>query len=222
MPRVITTEISHFSVRYRTDHQKKWLHQLWSLVDSLPQDRKAHSRLKLLEYQLCMPFEWEVAQRYSEVKKILCIAIDSGNLARRDLPLWERDILSEENLLKITSEPNFDLDSHFKDCYAQAETVINIAHKIPKVIHPLSWLSDSDWRTRERLVANRIRRIYRNYLQNIDPHTGLALVHICGWMHLVTGSPWKTLADLLLDLNPTRVLLIRTAIGRRYLKIRDR
>ncbi len=221
IPKIITTEISTFSVRYRTSHQEKWLQHLWNLIDSLPKERKIHSRLKLLEYQLSMPFEWKTTQRYSKVNNISCVAIDSGDLARKELPLWERNILSRRNLLRVTNEPDFDLDTYFEDCYLQAETILNTADKIPKSIHPLLWLSDSYWEKREEILADRIRKIYRKYLQKFgsNPQTKIPLVHVCGWMHLVTRSPWKTLADLLSDLNPTRIALMRTSNGNKYLII---
>ena len=209
-PGILTVEISKFSVRYRLSNQEKWLFRLKNLIYKLPKERRVHSRLKLLELQLHLPFEWEVAYRYSNTNNIPCLAIDSGNLARNELPLWENEVLSRKNLLKITDEPDFDLDNHFRECHSQAKIVLKTPNYLPK-LHRLSWPSDRFWERREKTLAYRIRGIYGNGLLNPGSYTRTNMhhVHICGWMHLIARSPWKTLTDLLSDLTPMRILLTR-------------
>ena len=214
-PSILTVEISKFSVRYRLSNQKKWLLRLRNLTYKLPEKRRAHTGLKLLELQLRLPFEWDVAYRYSKANNVPCLAIDSGNLARNELPLWKNEVLSRKNLLKITDEPDFDLDNHFRECHSQAKIVLKTPNHLPKPLHHLSWLSDRFWERREKTLACRIREIYRNGLLNPGSYlrTNIYHVHICGWMHLIVGPPWKTLADLLSDLTPMRILLTRMRSG---------
>jgi hypothetical protein len=215
-PSVLTVEISKFSVRYRLSNQEKWLLRLKNLTYKLPRERGVHAGLKLLELQLHLPFEWEVAYRYSKANNVPCLAIDSGNLARNELPLWKSEILSRKNLLKITDKPDFDLDNHFREHHSQAKIILKTPNHLPKSLHHLSWLSDRFWERREKTLACRIRGIYRNGLLNPGSYsrTSAHHVHICGWMHLITGSPWKTLADLLSDLTPMRILLTRMRNGK--------
>ncbi|MDL1958914.1 MAG: hypothetical protein LWX01_10500 [Deltaproteobacteria bacterium] len=210
-PGILTVEISKFSVRYRLSNQGKWLFRLKNLIYKLPKERRIHSRLKLLELQLHLPFEWEVAYRYSNINNIPCLAIDSGNLARNELPLWENEVLSRKNLLKITDEPDFDLDNHFSECHSQAKIALKTPNHLPKPMHHLSWPSDKFWERREKTLAYRIRRIHGSGLLNPGSYsrTSTHHVHICGWMHLIARSPWKTLTDLLSDLTPMRILLTR-------------
>ena len=214
-PSILTVEISRFSVRYRLSNQEKWLLRLRDLKYNLPEERRDHPRLKLLKLQLHTPFEWEVALRYSEVNNIPCLAIDSGNLARNELPLWKSELLSRKNLLKITDEPDFDLDNHFRECYSQAKIALTTPTHLPKPLHHLTWLSDRFWKKREKTLACRIRSVHGNGLLNpgSPSRTGTQHVHICGWMHLITGAPWKTLTDLLLGLTPKRMLLTRKENG---------
>ena len=214
-PSILTVEISMFSVRYRLSNQERWLLRLRHLKYKLPKERRGHPGLKLLKLQLHTPFEWEVAHRYSKANNVPCFAIDSGNLARNELPLWKSEVLSRKNLLKITDEPDFDLDNHFRKCHSQTKIALKTPNHLPKPMHHLSWLSDRFWERREKTLACRIRRIHGNGLLNPGSYsrTRTHHVHICGWMHLMAGSPWKTLADLLSKLTPMRILLTRKENG---------
>jgi hypothetical protein len=100
-PSILTVEISRFSVRYRLSNQERWLLRLRDLKHKLPEERRDHPGLNLLKLQLHIPFEWDVANRYSKANNVPCLAIDSGNLARNELPLWKSELLSRKNLLKI-------------------------------------------------------------------------------------------------------------------------
>jgi len=214
-PSILTVEISRFSVRYRLSNQERWLLRLRDLKYKLSEERRDHHGLNLLKLQLHIPFEWDVANRYSKANNVPCLAIDSGNLARNELPLWKSELLSRKNLLKITDEPDFDLDSHFRECHSQAKIALKAPNHLPKPLYRLSWLSDRFWEKREKTLACRIRRIHGNGLLNPGSYsrTRTHHVHICGWMHLIAGSPWKTLADLLLELTPKRMLLTRKENG---------
>jgi pheromone shutdown protein TraB len=56
-PNILTVEISNFSIRYRLSNQERWLHRLKDLTRRLPEERRFHTRLKLLRLQLHLPFE---------------------------------------------------------------------------------------------------------------------------------------------------------------------
>ena len=215
-PSILTVEISSFSVRYRLSNQEKWLLRFRDLKYKLPEERRGHPGLKLLKLQLHIPFEWEVAYRYSKANSVPCLAIDSGNLARNELPLWKTVLLSRKNLLKITDEPDFDLDNHFRECHSLAKIALKTPNNhLPKPLHHMAWLSDRFWERREKTLACRIRRIHGNGLLNPGSYskTNTHHVHICGWMHLMARAPRKTLADLLSRLTPVRILLTRMGNG---------
>ncbi|OPL16211.1 MAG: hypothetical protein AVO38_09105 [delta proteobacterium ML8_D] len=214
-PSILTVEISGFSVRYRLSNQEKWLIRLEYLKNKLSEEKRRHSRLKLLELQLQIPFEWAVAYEYGKANNIPCLPIDNSDLARNELPLWKSEVLSSKNLLKIIQEPDFDLDEHFKICHSKAKTALGKPNHFTKPGQQLSWLSNRSWEKREKTLAYRIKRVHENALPHRGSHLrkNLCHIHICGWMHLMTGGPWKTMADLLLRLDPVRILLRRMGAG---------
>nr|HDN00300.1 hypothetical protein [Deltaproteobacteria bacterium] len=214
-PSILTIEISGFSVRYRLANKKRWLTRLRYLKHRLPEEKRNHSRLKLLKLQLQIPFEWDVAYRYSKANNIPCLPIDSSDLARAELPLWKSWVVSSKNLLKLTDEPDFDLDEHFRECHSQAKIALSKPNHFTKPGQQLSWLSNRSWEKREKTLAYRIQRVHENALPNLVSHPKASSyhIHVCGWMHLMTGAPWKTMADLLSRLTPVRILLTREGTG---------
>jgi hypothetical protein len=202
--RVITVEISRFSVCYRAAHEARWLSQLRNSKKNLTEGRQGHSRLKLLERQLMTPFEWQAARELGEAEGIPYIPIDSSDTARADLPLWSRELISAENLDIVTRKPDFGLNDHFNTCHAQARSILTDESICESDYHTLTWLNDPYWSRREKILAKRVRRI-----------AGLRvpMLHIGGWMHLVKGLPWKTMTDLLSDLEPRRIFITRTGEG---------
>ncbi len=200
-PGCVTVEISAFSVEYRTAFQDAWQQRFQDLLREIPEKCRRHPRIVLLERQISMPYEWMCAMEYAEDRGgIKCLAVDSDELAREQLPLWEETLLTRENLLSLIQEPEFELESHFLSCYQQARQVIQDPTGIPKAIHPLAWLADEFWMRRELILARRVRE---------EVQSKGKVVHIGGWMHLVCGGPWKSMADLLEDLKPDCMLLNR-------------
>ncbi len=196
-PQCITVEISRFSVEYRTLHQDAWLEKLRDLVLGLPEENRGHARIRLLERQIRMPYEWTAARDYARRHGKTCLAVDSDELAREELPQWEHTLLTRENISALVNEPDFDLRQHFRSCHEQALQIIHSPGKIPDAVHPLAWLSDEFWQQRERHLAGEIRKT----AMNKGP-----VVHIGGWMHLVVIKQWPTVARILEDLEPARLL----------------
>ncbi|MGQ9745934.1 MAG: hypothetical protein ACUVQV_08205 [Dissulfurimicrobium sp.] len=201
-PEIIAVEISPFSVFYRLKNQKRWLSLFYKNIAPLAKKERLHSGLKLLKLQIMMPFEWQVARYYGKEKGIPVLAIDSGDIAKNEMPSWENMLLSTENINNIVKSEPFDLENHFVGHYKTAQDIIARQNFIPDTIHPLRWLRDESWAKREKLLATRIRRILK---------TKRKTVYIGGWMHIVMGSPYKTLAERLSDLNPQCILLDRNS-----------
>ncbi len=199
-PACITVEISPFSVEYRALHQKAWIEKLSVFAQELSPAKCNHARIRLLERQIRIPYEWSVALKYAKAHGIGCLPVDSDELAREELPQWEQTLLSKENISALVREPDFDLEKHFKSCYEQALQVIRSPETIPEPNHPLSWLSDGFWEQREYYLAENIRKI----TSGNGP-----VVHIGGWMHLVIIKRWPTVAGILADIKPDRLLASR-------------
>jgi hypothetical protein len=202
--RVITVEISRFSVRYRAAHEAHWLTELRKSQKDLAADRQEHSRLRLLERQLRMPFEWQAARELGEREGIPYIPIDCSDTARADLPLWSTELISAENLDIVTREPDFELENHFNTCHAQARGILTDESICETDLRPLAWLKNPYWGRREKILAKRVRRIAR---------LRAPMVHIGGWMHLAKSLPWKTMRDILSDLHPRCIFVTRSKGG---------
>lgn len=199
-PEVIAVEISKFSVSYRLKNQRTWLSTFYKNTEQLTKKERAHSGLKLLKLQIMMPFEWRAAMCYGKREDIPVLAIDSGVVAKNDMPFWKNRLLSPENICNIIKSEPFDLEGHFKRHHKIAEETIARPNSISDTLHPLRWLNDESWAKREGLLEKRVRCILK---------TKKKTVYIGGWMHIVVGSSYKTLAERLSDLNPQCILLNR-------------
>ena len=202
-PSVITVEISRFSLDFREKNELPWLNKLRRLKKRLPVNDKDYSAIRLLERQLMISREWMAASSYGEKNNIPVIPVDSSVLARKELPDWKDTLIGFKNIKNLAGEPDFDLSSYFMDCYRQAEATL-VGHKeYPAPIHPMRWLKDGLWQKRERVLATRIRRVHR---------VKRPVVHIGGWMHLIHGSPWDTISDLLSNLKPVRLFIKNSSL----------
>ncbi|MEF3168795.1 MAG: hypothetical protein K6360_05605 [Deltaproteobacteria bacterium] len=197
-PAAVTVEISPFSVAYRGQHEARWIALLEDHRRLLPKEQRNHPRVQLLERQIRLPFEWAEALAFGKRRGIPVVPVDTGELARKELPRWEDDLLSKANLLSQTACEAEPVELHIERRHAEAKRILSEPWNGPQAHHPLRWLGEREWEKRERLLAQRVRRIHR---------IKRPLVHIGGWMHMVIGSPWLTLADRLCDLSPMRILL---------------
>lgn len=188
-PEVITVEISSFSVQFRRQRQDIWAKKLEKALGDLPKELLDSPTLELLRRQINTPYEWRVALEYSSQKTVRVLPIDVGDLSRDELPTWEHELLSRENIKYVSK--NRDLKSvaeHFSRLKKEANRLLEKKNSYPVALHPLSWLKDPFWAQREVKLARRLFRVLRVCKE---------VVHISGWMHLIEGSPWKTLIDYL-------------------------
>ncbi|MDA8161894.1 MAG: hypothetical protein M0022_03175 [Desulfobacteraceae bacterium] len=211
-PGVIAVEISPFSVSYRNKMQARWRLALSKNSALLSEKERAHPGLRLLELQIGIPFEWGVSVRYGGERGVRVLAIDSGRLSREEIPFWEERLLCLENLDRIVKLGRFDIEDHFERHHKIAREVIAAPGRFSQAVHPLRWLEGNYWDKREEMLAVRLRRILK-----ICRRT----VYVGGWMHIVKGSPYKTLADRLSDFEPVTIFLDRDrpALTRGYIGV---
>ena len=191
-PRVVTVEISRFSIEFRQRHLRIWEERFNLAVMRLGLLGQASTVLELLKRQISMPYEWQVAYDFGRETGARVIPIDLSELSKTELPLWEKELLSEESIKNaFLASKERSIQGHFDAIKRKASSLLRgDGHQIPEPLHPLAWLGDPYWEKRERMLFQRIMRILR---------VTDSLVHISGWMHCVTGSPWRTLADYLMD-----------------------
>ncbi len=191
-PEVITVEISRFSIEFRRDSKRIWSEKFHLVLSRLNIKWPLPPVLELLRRQLSTPYEWTTAEKYGVQHGIRVIPVDTSTLSRKELPSWERYLLTVKNFRLLLEDSSLvDLErEHFGPIKREARALLSGVKKqnIPDSIHPLSWLSDPFWQKREETLARRIARIC-NICERV--------VHIGGWMHCVAGSPWSTLVDIL-------------------------
>ena len=185
-PACIAVEISPFSIRYRSRMEKTWLRRLAETVQRLPASRRCHLKLELLRRQLSIPFEWSTAVKYSAERGVAAIPVDSGRISRLELPTWEEELLSEENLRFLVSLENEPVDAYFSGHYRRAERFLKQPGRIPGAWCRLVF--DENRGKREGLLARRITNLSRRFRP---------LVYIGGWMHLINLPSRVTLASRL-------------------------
>jgi len=200
-PDCIAVEISWFSIKFRTLHEKQWLGRLEKILCSLPEDKRNHFRIKLLKRQLTMPFEWEVAESFGNDAHIKVVPIDSGAISQQELPRWNEELLSQDNLLLATSEPDEPLDDYFVKHYKRAAYYLTRPNALPGAF--LQAVFDKKWQKREKFLARRILDLASKNRK---------VVYIGGWMHLLDDHNVINLVHRLRHVLKDRFLITGTTV----------
>ncbi|GEM_PF-4057752 len=178
----ITVEISRFSLWYRTFFYQYWIRRLERTLLYL--DRvgrhpvRDHPQVRLIRRQISMPFEWRTASAVAGDVDLPCVPVDSGVVARRELPCWHDQLLSARNISCLLESSDFlDMGEIFQQQYARARRFLRGGReKSPYDFASLSVLQGEAWQERERLMARRIRRMASRHGR---------VVHVGGWHHLI-------------------------------------
>lgn len=191
-PDLITVEISPFSVRYRAARQEHWRQVLEAALVQLPPEARRHPAIRRVALQIQMPFEWRAAHDYGRRAGIRWQAIDLSGVARRHLPLYEKELLSPENLKQLWETPEDSWEEQVAAAYRRARR---------SELRPLPRLPgryDGIWRPRERTMAARLRRLAGRSRR---------VIHLGGWEHVASWEDGSGLYEILYDLKPFRVFL---------------
>ncbi len=195
-PSCIAVEVSCFSVAYRRKHQQRWLEKLNTIKKRLPEDKKGHFRIELLYRQLQMPFEWETAYKFAHIAGIPCIAIDCGEISRKELPGWDKELITESNLLLATAEPDQHINEYFSRHYRQA--LFYLANRDRPKDKFIKSVFDNQWYKREKILGKRLLSLSLKYHK---------VVYVGGWMHLIEGRNIFNLANIVKMAVKERFLL---------------
>ena len=190
-PKLITVEVSRFSLRYRQRQEANW-QRLWQqALAALPGAAAGHLALRRLAAQVALPFEVRAARDYSRQYGVPWRPLDLGGPARKHLPRYARDLLTPENLKALLTTADEPLEDFVAREYRRARlTCRRPAWRLPGL--------DPETRRRERLQVRRLRHYLTRYAR---------LAHLGGWEHL---APWRDGDGLwagLADLQPLRLLL---------------
>ncbi len=183
-PCALTVEISRFSVEYRGKMEAAWIEALERVLESVPEAR-GHFRIELLRRQLAMPYEWTTSLKYAESHSIPCLAIDSGKLAKKELPLWMDQLISGRNIKHLVSEPDRDIEDYFalhRKKALESFTQPNFGSSSPQ------FHQDSFWTLRENILRKRVERLCKKFKK---------IVHVGGWTHMIPNEDGRLAKGLL-------------------------
>jgi hypothetical protein len=190
-PDLISVEISPFSLHYRRRREKYWLKQLSRALAGLPESARDHLALKRLEAQIRLPFEARAARDWGRAFNIPWRAVDLGELSRRHLPFYSRELLSPDNLKSLLSQPNGSMEEYVREEFQRARMAWE--HRSGR----LPGLDHRGVLNREGFLARRLRHLAARG----------RVVHLGGWEHLVSWQDGQGLWPWLADLHPARLLL---------------
>ncbi len=191
-PEVVTVEISPFSVRYRAAHQGRWQQLFQAALARLPREAQDHPAIRRVAAQIEMPFEWRAAHDYGRKHGVPWRPVDLSGLARRNLPFYEKELLSLTNLRKLWETRAKPLEEQVAAAYRRARlSETRPLRRLPGGHGGITCL-------RERVMAARLRKL---------ADQGRRVAHLGGWEHTAIWEDGGGLHKLLEDLKPVRFLL---------------
>lgn len=194
-PEAITVELSPLGLLWRETRGRGLLGALDSLGRRLSlADPRGH--LELVSEGLKVPFEFTASLAYSERHGAALHLLDLNWVSLRHLPLYESEVLTEENLMLLGEVPSARVRVVVERAYRRAARCL--AEGPGRWEKETAIWEEATGRQRERLFACRLRRLAQRYE---------GLIHVGGWVHLIQDHEGLSLANLLRDLSPARILL---------------
>jgi len=195
-PACIAVEISRFSVDFRQKKQKHWNIKLNTLLKTIPPKDRGHYRIELLKRQINMPFEWTISKRAAWSLGIPSVPLDSSKISRKELPLWDKELLTADNLLFLINEPNKDIKEYFNFHYEKAKALFLNNCDMKCLFEQL--VLDKNWCKREKTLSKRLLMLLEQYK---------TVVYIGGWIHTIEQEKFITLAKLVKPRVKARYLI---------------
>lgn len=196
-PQAVGLELSPLGLLWREAKGRELLGKLEELLKEFPAPARAHPELKLIAEALRFPFEYLAGVEYTSSQRIPLHLTDLNWISREELPRYENEVLTRENLAALLSMGPISLEEKFEAAYAKASRCLNSGCSLQEVGIRAPWRGKKGL-LRELFLACRVRRLADRY------HV---FVHVGGWVHLVEDPPGFSLASLLRDLQPKRILL---------------
>lgn len=190
-PDVLCVETSPFGLTWRERRGGELRKRLDNLLDHIPVGKREHHQVQLIREALALPFEYTASLAFATLYQIGVHCIDLNWISRRHLYLFESEIIDKENLIALSQTDDTPLHIVIQRVYQSAAWRLNDFHLISDWDHALD-------RRRERFMACRLRGFCEKFAR---------VVYVGGWRHLAKDREGRSLANLLGDLSPRRILL---------------
>jgi hypothetical protein len=196
-PEAVSVELSFLGLRWREQNSAILLQRLERLVRSLPPGRRNHHRIRLIRETLRIPFEFTAARAYADRHGLPCHLVDLNRISRENLPLFDSEIVNPKNLGIVVREEDRRLPDIIGVEQRRAARCLRGELSLAEAGVRTDW-NHAPGRLREAFLACRIRKLAAHYG---------TMVHVGGWVHLMEDREGRSLASLLVDLSPDKVLL---------------
>ncbi len=196
-PNIITVEISPFSISYRKKMLFYWLKKLNEAKGSLRPKERDHFQIQILYRSLLIPFEWVVSRAYAKNVSIPCIPIDIGEISKKELPKWSKELISSFNLKLLVQQTDKDIVEFFDSKYKTARKIL--FEKGNDFVFNLA-LNSKEFKKRDKVMAKKLLR----FIKYKDK-----LVHVGGWQHLIITNKYSLVSLLEKDFKENDIVLKR-------------
>lgn len=196
-PEAITVELSPFGLLWREKEGRRLLEKLNGMLRGFPPGAWDHAEVILLRLTLELPFEYLASCDYAREKGLSLHLVDVNWISRRELPLMEKEALTERNLEELLAREPKDVDTVLRSAYGKAVKCVEGGKSLLEVGIAPPWCTFLGV-LRERILACRVEKIASIYGK---------VVHVGGWIHMVSDATGKSMASLLNHLHPQKILL---------------
>jgi len=195
-PDAMTVELSPLGLVWREARSRELLQRLDELVRHFPPGGRGHDQVQLIREALRIPFEFSASQSYAGRHGVPLHLVDFNWVSREHLPWYESEIITSHNLKALLEEPARSLAARVNKEYRRAEACL--AQGLSKKDKESATWEEANSRRRERFLACRVRSVAERHRR---------VTHIGGWVHLVCDAEGHSLASLLREIEPQRLLL---------------
>lgn len=195
-PEAVTVELSPLGLLWREKNRKRLAEKLETLAKGFSPDALDHPEVVLLKRALELPFEYLASCRYAGQRGLAVHLVDVNWISRRELPLME-EAITEENLEYLLRKDPFDIEALVNSAYRRAWKCIEEGRSLIEIGLEPPW-STPIGALRERILACRIEKIVSMCER---------VAHVGGWVHMAVDNTGKSMASLLGNLRPKKILL---------------
>jgi len=208
-PHLLTLEMSPYALHYRQTRGRQQLLRLERILERLAaetgrpvQELKTCQAIRDIFKLLALPYEYCAARDFADRRGCRLELVDVAEVSALKLKRVETGLITYHNLKVLIALPEQEA-SQCQESYGTAQTLL--------LNDPAASICAAFLRQRrgtegvgprDRAMAEQIRRL----LQGGSGH----LVHVGGWVHLLTDPLGETLFSRLGEYAPVRRLLVET------------
>ena len=209
-PDLVTVEVAPAAVEYRRMRTRPLLFRLERILERLAKEFNQpvayFAELPIIQdiqQLLALPFEYRAACRYAEQRPTRVELIDLNEISLQKLKHVDPGLINYRNIRTLVNLEQPEIVHHAEGDYVTARNLL--------AARASDRLRESflDKRRGDEGIGSRDGHMAATIRQLLAKHRPEHLVHIGGWVHLITDPQGGTLRSQLLDLDPVCYLADR-------------